>query len=263
METEAGGEIHRHASPLPDSSSESQAVVLTPTLVLAIMASMLADATRLPFSFHQLIAEAKRRARQRRLLLVIAVAAALAVPVVTAEFMAGSSAPVSRSSAPGCARTAGPAAATSTGSRYAVVHQDEVTMLCLVLPPPRAQLLTREPAFIAREGQILGVFPKPYAPYARHRFWRVHSPLAAVVTFEKAHPPAGSSDGCGPRAPSDCGVGVRSGPNVPPNASLQFNLPPIPSRVGSRVLSMEIVGLPDGWTAIRVDAVNRPWTRGA
>jgi hypothetical protein len=232
--------------------------------VLPIMASVLADVPRLPFSLTRLIAEAKRRARQRRLLLAIAVAAVLAVAVVAAELVTRSpAAPVSRSSAPGCAGKAGAAAAASTGARYALVRRDEVRMLCLILPPPGAQLLTREPALMAREGQRFFGFPKPFAPFARHRFWRVHSSVAAVVSFEKAHPPAGLSGGCGPKAAGDCGVGVLAGPNVPANAGLQFTLPPIRGRVGSRVLRMEILGLPGGWTAIRVDAVNRPWTRGA
>ena len=238
---------------------------MTLALVLAIMASVLADAPRLPFSLHRLIAEAKRRARQRRLLLAIAVAAVLAVAVVATEFVTRSpaAAPVSRSSAPGCAGKAGAAAAASTGTGYAVVRRDEVRMLCLVLPPPGAQLLTSEPALMVREGERFFGFPKPFAPFARHRFWRVHSSVAAVVSFEKAHAPAGLSGGCGSKAAGDCGVGVIGGPNVPANAGLQFSLRPIRGRVGSRALRMTILALPGGWTAIRVDAVNRPWTRGA
>jgi hypothetical protein len=230
------------------------------------MASVLADVPSLPFSLTRLIAEAKRRARQRRLLLVIALAAVLAGAVVAAELATRSpGAPVSRSSAPGCAGKAGAAAtpAASTGTRYALVRRDEVRMLCLILPPPGAQLLTSEPALMARLGQRIFNFPKPFAHFARHRFWRVHSPVATVVSFEKAHPPAGLIGGCGPKSPGDCGVGIYAGPNVPANASLEFTLPPIRGRVGSRALSMTILSLPGGWTAIRVDAVNRPWTRGA
>jgi hypothetical protein len=239
---------------------------LTLALVLAIMASVLADVPGLPFSLNRLIAEAKRRARQRRLLLAIAVVALLAATIVVAKLVTRSpAAPVFRSAAPGCAGKVGAAAASaaSTGTRYAIVRRDEVRMLCLIAPPPGAQLLTSEPALMAREGrQFLG-FPKPFAPFARHRFWRVRSSVAAVVSFEKAHPPAGLSGGCGPKAASDCGVGVLAGPNVPANASLDFTLPPIRGRVGSRALRMTILALPGGWTAIRVDAVNRPWTRGA
>jgi len=83
-----------------------------------------------------------------------------------------------------------------------------------------------------------------------------------VISFEKAHPPAGLSGGCGPKAAADCGVGVLAGPNVPANSSLDFTLPPIRGSVGSRALHMTILALPGGWTAIRVDADNRPWTRG-
>ena len=131
------------------------------------MASVLADVPRLRFSLHRLIAAAKRHARRRRLLLAIAVAAVLAVAVVAAEFVIRSpAAPVSRSSAPGCAGKVSAAAnpAASTGTRYALARRDEVRMLCLVLPPPGAQLLTREPAVMAREGQRFFGFPKPFAP---------------------------------------------------------------------------------------------------
>src|SRR2546429_24046 len=115
-------------------------------MVLPIMVPVLADVPKLPFSLHRLIAEAKRRARQRRLLLAIVAAAAVVVAVVAGELVTRSPAtPVSRSSAPGCAGKAGAAAtpAASTGTRYALVRRDEVRMLCLVLPPPGAQLLTR------------------------------------------------------------------------------------------------------------------------
>jgi hypothetical protein len=210
---------------------------------------MTLGALHLPISLDPLIAEAKRRARQRRLLLAIAAAVVLAVAVVTAEFVTRSSAaPVSRSATPGCAGKGVPAASTDT--RYAFVRRDEVGMLCLVTPPPGAQPLTREPALMARLGQHFFGFPKPFAPYAQHRIWRVHSSVATVLDFEQAHPPAGST--------CPCGVGVLGGPNVPANEGLQFALPPIRGRVGSRVLRMELIGLPGGWTAIRVDAVNRP-----
>lgn len=180
-------------------------------------------------------------------MLAIAVAVALAVAVVTAEIVTRSSAaPVPRAAAPGCAGQATPAA--SIGASF--VRRDEVRMLCLITPPPGAQLLTREPALVARLGWHFVGFPKPFAPYAQHRVWRIHSSVATVLSFEKTHPPAGSK--------CPCGAGVLGGPNVPANEGLQFALPPIRGRVGSRVLRMEMIGLPDGWTAIRVDAVNRP-----
>jgi hypothetical protein len=145
-------------------------------MVLPIMVSVLADVPRMPFSLTRLIAEAKQRARQRRLLLAIAVAVVLAVTVVAAEVVTRSpAAAVSRSSAPGCAGKAGAAAtpAASADTRFALVRRDEVRMLCLVLPPPGAQLLTREPAPMAEEAQRFFGFPKPFAPFARHRVWRV------------------------------------------------------------------------------------------
>src|SRR3954447_16014925 len=158
------------------------------------MVSVLADVPRLPFSLTRLIAEAKRRARHRRFLRAVAVAVMLAVTVVAAEVVTRSpEAAVSRSSAPRCAGKAGAAttSAVSADARFALVRRDEVRMLCLVLPPPGAQLLTGEPAPMEQEAQRFFGFPKPFAPFARHRVWRVHSSVAAVVSFEKAHPPAG------------------------------------------------------------------------
>ena len=87
---------------------------------------------------------------------------------------------------------------------------------------------------MTRLGQRFFGLPKPFAPFARHRIWEVHSSVTAVVSFEKAHPPAGLSGGCGAKAGGDGGVGVVCGPNVPANAGLQFTLPPIRGRVESR-----------------------------
>src|ERR1700749_253409 len=108
---------------------------------------MTLHALRLPFALDPLIAEAKRRARQRRVLLAIAVAVVVAVAIVTAEFMIrASAAPVPRAAAPGCAGKAAPA--TSTGAGF--LRRDEASMLCLITPPTGAQLLTGEPALMAR-----------------------------------------------------------------------------------------------------------------
>jgi hypothetical protein len=226
---------------------------------------MTVQVPRLPFSLYPLIAEARRRARQRRFL--IALVAVVALAGGGAVFATRSAASlVVGPPAPGCPAHIGAGASylASTRAATAAAQRDEERLLCLVVLPQGAQLVTREPALMARLGQRIFTFPKPFAPFARHRFWRVHSSVTALVNFEKAHPPAGSQElGCGLDAAADCGVGVLSGPNVPANASLTFPLSPIRGRVGSRVLRMTILGLPDGWTAFRVDAVNRPWTHGA
>jgi hypothetical protein len=226
---------------------------------------MTAHLPRLPFSLDPLIAEAKRRARQRRLLLAV-VCAAVVLVVGGAVFATRSAASlVAGPPAPGCPAHIGAGASylASARTRAAAAQRDEKRLLCLVVVPQGAQLMTSEPRALVRLGRIVS-FPKPYAPFARHRFWQVHASVTAMVTFEKAHPPARSVLlGCGPDAVPDCGVGVLGGPNVPANASLTFPLSPIRGRVGSRVLRMTILSLPDGWTAFRVDAVNRPWTRGA
>lgn len=226
---------------------------------------MTAHLPRLPFSLDPLIAEAKRRARQRRLLLAV-MCVVVALAVGAAVFATGSTASlVAGPPAPGCPVhiAAGASYLESARTRAAAARRDEKRLLCLVVVPRGAQLVTSEPPALVRLGRIVS-FPKPYAPFARHRFWRVHASVTAMVNFEKAHPPAGSLLlGCRPDPVADCGVGVLGGPNIPANASLTFPLSPVRGRVGSRVLRMTILGLPDGWTAFRVDAVNRPWTRGA
>lgn len=227
---------------------------------------MTVQVPRLPFSLDPLIAEARRRVRQRRVLIALAVVV-VALAVGGAVFATRSAASlVAGPPAPGCPAHLGAGASylASTRTGTAAAQRDEQRLLCLVVLPQGAQLVTSEPALMARLGQRIFSFPKPFASFARHRFWRVHSSVTALVNFEKAHPPAGSRVlGCGPDAVADCGIGVWGGPNVPANASLTFPLSPIRGRVGSRVLRMTILGLPDGWTAFRVDAVNRPWTRGA
>jgi hypothetical protein len=225
---------------------------------------MTVEVSRLPFSLHLLIAEARRRARQRRLLIAL-VAVAVALAVGGAMFATRSAASlVAGPPAPGCHAHIGAGASYLASARTATAaaQRDEERLLCLVVLPQGAQRMTSEPALMARLGQRVFSFPKPFAPFARHRFWRVHSSVTALVDFEKAHPPGASRVlGCGTEAAADCGVGVWGGPNVPVNASLTFLLSPIRGRVGSRALRMTILGLPDGWTAFRVDAVNRPWTR--
>jgi hypothetical protein len=227
---------------------------------------MTVQVPRLPFSLDPLIAEARRRARQRRFLIaLVAVVVALAVggPVFATRSAASL---VAGPPAPGCPAHIGAGASylASTRTRTAAAQRDEERLLCLVVLPQGAQPVTSEPALMARLGQRIFSFPKPFASFARHRFWRVHLSVTALVNFEKAHPPAGSQVlGCGPDAADDCGVGIWGGPNVPANASLTFPASPIRGRVGSRVLRMTILGLPGGWTAFRVDAVNRPWMRGA
>jgi len=223
---------------------------------------MTAHVPRLPFSLDPLIAEAKRRARQRRFLLAV-VGAVVALAVGGAVFATRSAGSlVAGPPSAGCPANIGAGAGylASARTRTAAAHRDEVRLLCLVVIPKGARLLTTGPALLKGEG-ILGVFPKPFARFARHRFWLVRAPMAAVVKFEETHAPAGSLSRCGARAASgDCGVGVRSGPHVPPNAGLDIVFRPIRGRVGSRELSMSFLGLPNGWTAIRVDAINRPWT---
>jgi hypothetical protein len=220
---------------------------------------MIARFPRLPLSLDPLIAEAKRR---RLLLAVLGAVVALAVGGAV-HATRSAAALVAGPTAPGCPAHIGADAGYLAASRTmtAAAQRDEERLLCLVVVPQGAQPLTSEPRVMAQLGRRISTFPKPFAPFARHRFWRVHSSVAALANFEKAHPPAGLTYGCA--ANTGCGVGVWGGPNVPANASLTFPLPPIRGRVGSRVLRMTILGLPGGWTALRVDAVNRPWTRGS
>ena len=138
---------------------------------------------------------------------------------------------------------------TVTAAMVAAAHRDEARMLHSFVPPPGAQPLAHEPALL-QQTKIFGVGPTSSAKFVRFGNWRVRSSVAAVMSFEQAHPPRGGTS---------LGYGVNNGPNVPPNRSLVIIFPRIHGLVSSRIMRVSILRLPSGWTAIRVAATNRTW----
>jgi hypothetical protein len=215
---------------------------------------------RFPLSLDPLIAEAKRRMRRRRLLLVV-IAALLAGGV--AGGVLGTRSPGGPGAGNGAvgngneahnnqpASFKGSTKPPVTAAMVAAVHRDEAKMLRLFVPPPGAQRLAHEPAFLQRrQMKMFGIGPTGSAKFSRFGNWRVRSSVAAVTRFERAHPPRGGTS---------LGYGVNNGPNVPPNGSLTIIFPRIHGLVSSRIMRVSILRLPSGWTAIRAAATNRTW----
>jgi hypothetical protein len=217
--------------------------------------------SRLPFSLDALIAEAKRRMRRRRLLLVV-IAALLVGGVVGGALAARSpGGPGNGNGGVGSGNRAqnnqpasfkGPTKPPVTAAMIAAAHRDEAKMLRLFVPPPGAQRLAHEPAFMRRRRmEIFGIGPTGRAKFARFANWRVRSSVASVLAFEQAHRPRGA-------APIN-GWGMKNGPHVPPNRSLVIVFPRIHGLVSARIMRVFILRLPSGWTVIRAAATNRTW----
>jgi hypothetical protein len=205
--------------------------------------------------------EAKRRMRRRRLLILViaALLAGGAVGGVLATRSPGGPGPgnggrvgngnAAENNQP--ASFKGPTKPPVTAAMVAAAHRDEAKMLRLFVPPPGAQRLTHEPAFLQHwQTKIFGTGPTSSAKFVRFGNWRVLSSLAAVASFEQTHPPRGGT--------SD-GYGVYTAPNVPPNRALVITFPRIHGLVSSRIMRVSILRLPSGWTAIRAAATNRTW----
>ena len=151
-----------------------------------------------------------------------------------------------------------------TPAMVAAAHRDEKTMLRLFVAPPRARRSGNEPAVFAHAASIFGLTPSPYARFTRVAYWRVSAPVSAVLAFERAHRPSGSTlSGCPanfvPSKDTGCGVGRATGHGVPPNASLFFTFPRIHGLVSSRELRVDMIGSARRATAIRLVATNQTW----
>ncbi|MGH3009576.1 MAG: hypothetical protein ACRDLM_09280 [Gaiellaceae bacterium] len=132
-----------------------------------------------------------------------------------------------------------PSARTAEHERLA--RQDARSLLGLVDLPRGSRRLTTPPDKRLRNAVTS---PGTTALVDRHRIWKVHESVDAVVAFEHAHRPAGSRE---------TGAGTSDwGPS--PSESLQFSFPALSGRVSSRELVVNMVPLANGSTGIRVDA---------
>lgn len=126
-----------------------------------------------------------------------------------------------------------------TAANQREAKRDAARILRLAVLPAGSRHLVKTP------NKTLGHGSPHFTPtlFYRHSFWKVHKPLGVVLAFVKAHPPRGAkldipSCACGPVIGED----------------LAFSFPPLPRRVSSRVLSVELAPLAHGWTGIRVNA---------
>jgi hypothetical protein len=156
-------------------------------------------------------------------------------------------------------RSAGP---PKTPAMVTAAHRDEARMLARFVAPPHAQRSAHVLPAFAHETQIFGITPRSTDPFTRVEYWRVHAPFADVLAFVRTHWPAGGDlSGC-PRHPKpgdNCGLGLDTGPGVPPNAKIIFTFPRIKELVSSRVLRVQMLGIPHGWTSIQLIATNQTW----
>jgi hypothetical protein len=209
---------------------------------------------RLPFSVDPLMAEAKRRARQRRALIAGAVLllAAVAGGLTLALRSPGGPNHSGGGGGPNGASLGTATRPLVTRQMLAAVHRDEGRMLRLFALPPGAQRLAHEPVLFRRRGvEIFGEIPLRSHAFTRFGYWRVRSSVAAVLSFVKAHPPLGAQ-------PID-GYGLNSSPKVPANRNVLIMFRPIHRLVSDRVMRVYIVKQPHGWTAVRAVATNHPW----
>jgi hypothetical protein len=122
---------------------------------------------------------------------------------------------------------------TTAGNRRAAKRSAGRLLDRLLLPLGAVQLRA-EPT---GDGGVLG---RAYrvGEVDRHRYWRVHATLDSVLGFLKTHAPQHSR--CCETSENPLGIG--------------FFLRPIYGRVNSRMLVFTLVGLPHGWTGMRVDS---------
>ena len=247
-------------------------------VVLAIIDPVLDD-FRLPFSLDPLMAEAKRRARQRRVL--IAVGMALVVGASVGAILAtgspggsgsggggqgsggglgsGSGGPGSGSDSLASVQASfrgDPTQPPVTAASIAAAHRDGVRMLRLFVPPPGARRVTYEPAFYRPQAErvlgrnVWGLGPALSDKFARFAYWRVPASVAAVASFERAHRPGGSGDSYYGSTKT----------KTPRHGASDITFAPVQNLVINRHMQIWILRLASHQTAIRVAVSNTPWS---
>ncbi len=125
--------------------------------------------------------------------------------------------------------------------------RDAQALLAKLALPAGARRTRKAPPGAARQLAGQGLTIASPDVIDRHTFWIVPAPTPEVLAFVEAHPPVTSGM-------SSSGSGTERGATTA--SFLRFEWPPIPSVLYSRALSVVLVGLPGGSTAIRADAAD-------
>lgn len=133
-----------------------------------------------------------------------------------------------------------PLSRPTTAANRRLAQVDAQRLLRRVVLPPGAQELTAAPA--GGQGALEHPVQAPGSPALVdvHRIWQVQEPVAATMSWVRAHPPHGS------RVQGE-GSGAVS-------RFLTYALRPLAGRVRLRWIELSFVPLPDGSTGVRSDA---------
>src|SRR5579871_4937652 len=133
-----------------------------------------------------------------------------------------------------------------TAANERLAQRDAAHLLRLAVVPPGSRRLTTTPKELAVSGQRLTTSP------FQDRIWKVRMSVDAVVAFERAHRPRGSTITYQDTTNNRRGELTSRG--------LGFAFPAIRNRVSTRSLTVEIAplrrpsGRESGWTGIRIGA---------
>lgn len=100
---------------------------------------------------------------------------------------------------------------------------------------PAGALLLRGPGFLAPSPELIDV----------HRWWRVPESMSGVYTWISKHRPRGSTT-------SAMGSFAKGGRTL--DQAIEFSWPAVPGVLSQRSLVVNVVSLPGGFAAVRVDA---------
>jgi hypothetical protein len=134
----------------------------------------------------------------------------------------------------------------SAAENKAAAEADAHALLAFVVLPAGANEVATPPR---EAGQLLGAPPfSPATPNLvdEHAIWIVPEPLREALRWVRTHLPA--------QATSSMSGDVTTGPGVPENEAEAFASPPVHGILGSRMILLGAVRLPNGSTALRADA---------
>lgn len=140
-------------------------------------------------------------------------------------------------------------AATSTGehaNKLAAARDAQALLAKLALPSGAKRTQGAPKGTGSRLAHPGVAIPSPDV-VDRHSFWTVPAPVTKVLAFVEAHPPGGSQL-------ESSGSGSQNG--LTTSQFLRFTWTPVQSVLYTRSLSVTLVALPGGSTAIRADAAD-------